>query len=152
MNNTSESLGVKKYRHYFFGRLHQHRSPDNVTQVIVGNPNCELPVGGCVALRYRNVRPSTRRRPPVEALAWAIVVESALLNERLNQDVRKLAKAKEVYELNTQRDYIFFLPDSVLTPNTGLEYWQGEFNLANEIFKQYVKERWPIHVFAVDPR
>ncbi len=85
-------------------------------------------------------------------LAWALVVESALLNERLNLDVRKVAKSKQQPELETTRDYLFFLPETVTGPCAGLDDLRGEFQQATEIFKRYVEVRWPIHVFAVDPR
>ncbi len=142
---------VEQYRHYFFHELHQHTShPDAVIAIEPAADSC---YGGADEwlLSQIGVPMGGEAATSVEALAWAIVVESALLNERLNQDVRKLAKAKEVYELNTDRDYLFFLPDTVMAPGTGLEPLQTEFSLANEVFKRYVSARWPIHVFAVDP-
>ncbi|MEM9366897.1 MAG: hypothetical protein AAGD07_12960 [Planctomycetota bacterium] len=87
----------------------------------------------------------------VEALAWAIVVESALLNQRLNLDVRKLAKAVDKPSLMTSQDEWFFLPETVETPNKGLEIYQGRYQSANAVFKEYVDARWPIHAFAIDP-
>lgn len=70
------------------------------------------------------------------ALAWAIIVESALLNERLVQDMGHLAAAKNAYQLRT--DWLpYFHPsppqDAVCS------------------FNEYVACRWPIHVVAVDP-
>ena len=134
---------VTKAREYFFVTLHkckaQSQLPDSMRDCISECPPLESPTSTKLC----------EANTSVEALAWAIVVESALLNERLNQDVRKLAKAKQVYDLDIQRDYQFFLPDSVLVGESGLE---GEFQLATEVFQKYVRERWPIHVFAVDPR
>ena len=70
------------------------------------------------------------------ALAWAIILESALLNDRLIQDVRDLA-GKQDCCLDPQVELPFF------GPNPSLE--------ARESFKQYVKCRWPVKVFALDP-
>ncbi len=149
--NDSQAPGVQQYRHYFFNQLH---SPTSHMETVV---EIESSVNACYGgtdewlLSQIMGTPVAEARTSVDALAWAIVVESALLNQRLNQDVRKLAKAKEVYELNTDRDHLFFLPDTVMTPGVGLEGLQTEFSLATEVFKRYVSARWPIHVFAVDP-
>lgn len=69
-------------------------------------------------------------------LAWAIIVESALLNERLVEDMRELAASKNAFCLNTS-----WLP--YFGPNPPAE--------AVESFNQYVTCRWPIHVVAIDP-
>jgi hypothetical protein len=85
-----------------------------------------------------------------EALAWAIVVESALLNQRLNEDVRKTAEAKHAYSIPvSEQDLSFFLPEAAGQPNSPL---LEEFSAATQVFQEYVRVRWPIHVFAIDPR
>lgn len=94
------------------------------------------------------------------ALAWGIIVDAALLNRRLNDDVRKIAKAKGCCELQPGRELAFFIPESVNRPLEGLDEqaqthmqtMQAELQEAAFIFQQYVKCRWPIHVFAIDPR
>ncbi|QEG43839.1 hypothetical protein [Roseimaritima ulvae] len=143
---------VESYRRYFFDNLHRHADAE-MASLAIELPAGEQLVGQEQGLMFAiaNADPSEKARNSVEALAWALVVESALLNDRLNHDVRKLAEAKDAYELNTQRDYWFFLPDSVLHPEQDLQPLQVEFQLATEVFKQYVRARWPIHVFAVDP-
>ncbi|MEZ5940610.1 MAG: hypothetical protein R3C18_04410 [Planctomycetaceae bacterium] len=70
------------------------------------------------------------------ALAWAIIVESALLNERLVEDMQNLAAAKNAYCLRTD-----WLP--YYGPNPPME--------AIQAFNDYVQCRWPIHVVAIDP-
>jgi len=143
---------VKSYRHYFFQELHNHTRRDSQMMIVDSQNDANyfatpetmlVDVERCV--REENARTS------VEALAWAIVVESALLNERLNRDVRKLGKSTETYSLNTQSDHWFFLPDTVTAPGYGLESLQLEYQAATDVFKEYVRVRWPIHVFAVDP-
>ncbi|MFG0336122.1 MAG: hypothetical protein ACF8TS_22415, partial [Maioricimonas sp. JB049] len=72
-------------------------------------------------------------------LAWAILVESALLNERLKQDIRDLAAAKNAYTLNVDTlDWMQFCG-----PNPSPE--------ARMLFNEYVRVRWPIHVLTIDP-
>jgi hypothetical protein len=72
----------------------------------------------------------------VEAMAWAIIVESALLNERLVQDMAEIAAAKNNFCVNTQ-----WLP--YFHPHPCPE--------AVASFNAYVECRWPIHVVAVEP-
>ena len=70
------------------------------------------------------------------ALAWAVVVESALLNEQLVQDMKESAAAKGCGCANPGwLDY--YLP----SPSTE----------ARQSFNDYVRCRWPIHVIALDP-
>lgn len=70
------------------------------------------------------------------SLAWAILVESALLNERLVEDIRETSTATNCQCVIT--DWMpFYLPRP--TPEACLA------------FNQYVRCRWPVHVFALDP-
>ena len=70
------------------------------------------------------------------ALAWAILVEASLLNERLNEDVRDVLAAEGGIAMAAP-SMPFYLP------NPPAE--------AVEIFNEYVRRRWPIRVFALDP-
>lgn len=71
------------------------------------------------------------------ALAWSLVVDAALLTDRLLKDMRETAAAKQ-------------------KPLPAGDHW-CEFYLPNPspecraAFNEYVKLRWPIHVFALDP-
>ncbi|MEM9351517.1 MAG: hypothetical protein AAGA92_00745 [Planctomycetota bacterium] len=88
-------------------------------------------------------------RNTTEALAWAIVVESALLNHQLNEDIRKTAVARECHCINIgQQDMVFFLPASSSRADS---QFSEEFMAATKVFQDYVRCRWPIHVFALDP-
>ena len=73
---------------------------------------------------------------PTSALAWAILVESALLNQQLIEDMRVAAANKRC-------------------PSPGeawCEYYgPNPSQQAREAFNRYVECRWPIHVFAIDP-
>lgn len=73
------------------------------------------------------------------ALSWAIVVESALLNLELNDDIRRVQCQSECIIPDAPGDvqHVFYCPVHT-----------DEARLA---FEQYVRCRWPMHVFAVDP-
>lgn len=73
---------------------------------------------------------------PTGAFAWAIIVEAALLNEQMIRDMRSTASAKGCDCLPTEWAP-FYLPEPPMH--------------AISAFNQYVKCRWPIHVFHVDP-
>jgi hypothetical protein len=70
------------------------------------------------------------------ALAWGILVESALLTDRLVQDMKEVAASKHC-PCNKEGWLPYFLPEP--PPE------------AREAFNQYVACRWPIHVFSLDP-
>lgn len=72
------------------------------------------------------------------SLGWAILVEASLLNERLIQDIKDATAAKG-RPIHCPEGMPFYDPN--LLPDSQ----------ANRIFKEYVKCRWPIHVFALDP-
>ncbi|WP_139228715.1 hypothetical protein [Planctomicrobium piriforme] len=72
----------------------------------------------------------------IRALAWAILVESAMLNDRLIQDMQRVQTATG----------ISFLPASIPA-----FYDPKPDSAASAIFNEYVRVRWPIHVFAIDP-
>ena len=72
---------------------------------------------------------------PVGGLAWAIVVQSALLNERLIDDMQRTASLNGCCLEAAPLPY--FLPSP--PPE------------ARAAFADYVRCRWPVHVFAIDP-
>lgn len=70
------------------------------------------------------------------ALVWAILVDSALLNARLTEDMKQTAIAR-----NCPQCYLGWQP--FFAPQPPLE--------ARLAFNEYVRCRWPVHVFALDP-
>jgi hypothetical protein len=70
------------------------------------------------------------------SLAWAILVESALLNDQLVKDMKEAAAAKS-FPMPTNEWQPYYLP------NPPAE--------ARQTFNRYVECRWPIIVFALDP-
>jgi hypothetical protein len=72
------------------------------------------------------------------SLAWAIIVDAALLNNRLIEDMRVVATEKGCPCLGALPPW----PD-FYSPNPSPQ--------ARETFNEYVRCRWPIKVFALDP-
>lgn len=82
------------------------------------------------------IGPFTRHHRSTASLAWCIYVESLLLNERLIDDMRETFGNKPGSPI-----VCHWLP--YFGPNPPPE--------ARDAFAQYVKVRWPIHVFQIDP-
>ena len=76
-------------------------------------------------------------RTTTSVLAWAILVESSLLNERLLADTREAATARGQAAGHGGCGGPFYGPDP--PPE------------ARAAFADYVRTRWPIRVFALDP-
>ena len=70
-------------------------------------------------------------------LAWGILVESALLDERLRDDMRQTASADGQCDPGIAHGLPFYGPDPA--PE------------ARQAFNDYVRRRWPIRIFALDP-
>lgn len=81
-----------------------------------------------------------------DALTWAVVVQSALLNEQLARDIANTAQAKGCYGA-LGPEVMYYLPATAMND----ESYQDAYLTAAESFKEYVRCRWPIHVFALDP-
>jgi hypothetical protein len=98
--------------------------------------NCFLAAMGTVAFDKPEHEGDDAPVSFLAAFSWAIIVESVLLNERLVADIKDSAAAKGVAV--APADHLqFFLPD----PS----------DEARDVFNAYVKNRFPIHVLAVDP-
>lgn len=92
-----------------------------------------------VVQRETSIAPETYSVPRptiISSLAWAILVESALLNERLNEDMVRVS-GDPGCNCGFGGPYCFFGPDPPVE--------------ARHAFMEYVRCRWPIHVFALDP-
>jgi len=81
-------------------------------------------------------------RPPAcssitAVLAWGLLVESALLEERLIDDMRESASAR------AQGGGLIATAGPFLGPDPPPE--------ARAAFNDYVRQRWPLRVFALDP-
>ncbi len=71
-----------------------------------------------------------------KALSWTVLVESALLNEHLKQDMRNASNLKNGVTLDSSCVNFY-------GPNPSPE--------ARQLFNEYMQIRWPIHVFALEP-
>ena len=76
-------------------------------------------------------------RTTTAVLAWGILVESALLNERLADDIRESATARG--------------HGTPIADSAGPFYGPDPAPEARAAFNDYVRCRWPIRVFALDP-
>lgn len=72
----------------------------------------------------------------IDALAWAIIVEAAVLNDRLIKDMLAVAQSKGC-PCMAEGDTAFYRPQP--SPE------------ASQTFNHYVLCRWPVHVFALEP-
>ncbi len=69
--------------------------------------------------------------------AWVIVMSAALLNDRLMKDMRETQSTKSWFQA-PEHWVPFYLP----CPSPEI----------NQLFNEYVKVRWPIYVFNIDPQ
>lgn len=93
-----------------------------------------------LGLSSPNLPRAPKGAKPTEVLAWAILVESALLNQHLNADLKRVSldpNCECVAATGSACEYAFYGANP--PPD------------ARQAFAQYVKCRWPIRVFALDP-
>ncbi len=85
---------------------------------------------------YKTLEP--RQFSVTAALAWCLIVDSAMLTDRLVRDIRETATSKG-------------LP-AVCPADAWPEFYLPEPDgAARQQFNAYVKMRWPVYVFALDP-
>ncbi|MFM7292717.1 MAG: hypothetical protein ACKO6B_16020 [Planctomycetia bacterium] len=122
-------------RRGFFDSLGVDDAPPTVTTSGEYVPNdADTCLGPCSNI----LPPRLLCRTTTAVLAWAILVESALLNERLAEDMRESGSAKgHASGLAGACAGPFYGPDPA--PE------------ARAAFNDYVRRRWPIRVFALDP-
>jgi hypothetical protein len=70
-------------------------------------------------------------------LGWCLIVDAALLNDRLIRDMKETASSKGLALAGCDHWCPYFLPDPPAE--------------CRKAFNDYVRLRWPIHVFALDP-
>ncbi|MEN9667886.1 MAG: hypothetical protein RLZZ326_4249, partial [Planctomycetota bacterium] len=96
------------------------------------------PCLGCVCRGTceNDVGPCRICRTTTAVLAWTILVESALLNERLIEDMRNISASKGIV---------------AGCGFAGPYYGPNPPPEARDSFNDYVRRRWPIRIFALDP-
>ncbi len=82
-----------------------------------------------------------RSSSPISALCWAILVESSLLNQQLNDDLKQVSQ-----DPNCE-----CLAGMISAPCPFQFYGADPSPDARQAFVNYVKCRWPIRAFALDP-
>ena len=86
--------------------------------------------------------------PLMRSFAWSVVVEMALLNDQLNKDVHDIAVTRGDCGCHPSQKLKYYLP---MPKDHQYGQVDSEFSAAAKSFEDYVKCRWPIHVFHVDP-
>lgn len=90
------------------------------------------------AIYYKRVSeffPGANWSPTIN-LGWHILVESVMLNERLIEDMKSVSANKNCCQM----------------PPDGLKFYGPNPSIeARVAFQDYIRCRWPIHVFALDP-
>src|SRR5262249_46155911 len=81
--------------------------------------------------------PGNMRFRPVGVLCWGIAIQAGLLNRQLREDMKQ-TKGADGFTCPAEVDSLFFYP-----PEPGAE--------AINAFQEYVKARWPIITFALEP-
>ena len=78
------------------------------------------------------------KNEPIAALCWAIAIDAALLDASLKYDAQKVFLAKGI-SVDSIEQVHFYFPDKI--PNDD----------GRAVFCEYVKNRWPIITFSLDP-
>ena len=105
-------------------------------------PGTALPGAACVGPCANGTRPRRICNTTTAVLAWAILVESALLSERLSEDIRE-AGGMQGSPYGSAHAAAGACAGPFYGPHPGPEPRQA--------FNDYVRRRWPIRVFALDP-
>lgn len=86
-----------------------------------------------IELVRRNVKGT-----PLAALAWAVAVDAALLNEAMRNDAAKVFRANGL-PADEVAMAVFHRPPAYTD------------DLSRQVFQRYVQTRWPIITFSIDP-
>ena len=81
--------------------------------------------------------PGNTRFRPIGVLAWGIAIEAGLLNRQLHEDMKQ-TKGADDYVCPADVDTLMFYPPA---PSPEAEL----------VFQEYVKARWPMITFALEP-
>jgi hypothetical protein len=76
-------------------------------------------------------------------LCWAIAVDAALLNERLRSDIERINGRRGFHCSHQPHGLFFYVPPCATATELGQE--------AAQVFEEYVKARWPLLTFSLDP-
>ncbi len=93
-------------------------------------------------------QPGSRTTSIMAQLAWPVLIEMALLSDQLNRDVHDIAVTRGDCGCHPTEHHKYYLP---MPHDHEAEQTDVEFQAATEAFQNYVRCRWPILVFQVDP-
>jgi hypothetical protein len=103
--------------------------------------------------------PGNLKQRGLGAMCWVIMVDAGLLNRRLRQELRRYKGVNHYVCPPDVEKYLFYIP---YTPDpefqahfSGVKAWVGDpyvmYQQNEEAFRAWVKARWPIIAFALDP-
>ena len=132
---------------HFMSILHQaleERSFEGRRETLRGTPNASAPsqleyLNHCLIQRLGESRHNIDPRGyPIGALCWPVAVDAALLDAAIKRDARKVLadKGLAVEQVDAAR---FYRPQDFCD------------DVSRDVFCEYVRHRWPIITFSLDP-
>jgi hypothetical protein len=111
--------------------------------------SASLPLIDSVRARFAMwFQPGSQTTSIMTRLAWPVLIEMALLSEQLNRDVHDIAVSRGDCGCHPTDHHKYYLP---MPHDHEAEQTDFEFQAATEAFQNYVRCRWPIIVFHIDP-
>ena len=121
-----------------FGTAEGDEDDEDDSESVPGEGYPDLRKGYKYMIKQLECSRDNIRGKPIGALCWALAVDAAILDSAFRVDARKVFTEKGLP--CDQLDSVhFYIPKEI--PN----------DAAKEIFAEYVKLRWPILTFALDP-
>lgn len=101
-----------------------------------------------------NIDAVTRMTSIHSILCWAVLVDTGLLNERIKEEVRRF-DGKNGFHAETDIDSLKFYhqpePAIVQVQDEAGQPIAHDYVTAEKVFTDFVKYRWPVICFALDP-
>ena len=101
-----------------------------------------------------NIDGVTRMTSMHSILCWAVLVDTGLLNERIKEEVRRF-DGKNGFHAETDIDSLKFYhqpePAIVQVQDEAGQPIAQDYVTAEKVFTDFVKYRWPVICFALDP-
>ena len=116
----------------YAGRLSAEAFEPLISPLVRGHRHAEL---AGVREAFLSSLPPSVRDGSAGVLAWAVLVDSALLNDRLHEEVARSPHSPADCVADTPLDYLGCNPSPA----------------ARDAFASYVAGRWPLRIFTIDP-
>ncbi len=127
INAAFDLLMQPEFQHVWMSEI----SEPSLTKLIRGHQHASLDL---YREQFLNQLPPEALKEPVAVLAWAVFVESVLLNDKMNHEVSS------------------FAGNVVCNPNHPLDFFGPHPSQeARDAFASYVSAKWPLRIFTIDP-